>query len=128
MNGKKLGKELLNMGYVFTDKKVYEKTFVDMQIEVNIYEGIFGKISMIGIIYKFKQPLAEELHDEVWNDCEVLLKAENSAMQMGALGCEFIEASILNKEVLNNITAEIVEENCLIFAEEIRPVIKHLGL
>ena len=127
MSKKQLKEDLIKLGYVYTDKKIYEKNFGDMKIEVEIY-SVLARITMVGIVYRFKQQLAEEFHEEVWNDCEVLLQDEDSNMEMGGLGCDFIEASIHDREILDNLTAENIDNNCLIFAEELRPLIKHFGL
>jgi len=128
MKKKQLAKELANQGYYQNQSKNFEKNFNNLNISVIIYSNTFGKIEMIGILYKFKQELKEELHDEVWEKSIQIVENSNSNFCIGALGFDFIEASILSEKELKNINANIISESCEQFTSLIKNLLEEYNL
>ena len=83
---------------------------------------------MIGILYKFKQQLKEELHDEVWRKSVNIVDKSTQHFKIRALGFDFIEASILDDELLKNINATIISENCEQFTSLLKNLLEDYNL
>ena len=120
MNKKNLSQELLNNGFNLTKYNNFEKVYNGLNINVIIYASIFGKVKMVGIFYKFKKQLKEELHDEVWNKCIKILDSQNSYLKLGSLGFDYLEADIIDKNILNDINADVISRNCNEFSNLIK--------
>ena len=78
---------------------------------------------MVGIFYKFKKQLKEELHDEVWNKCVKILDSQDSYLKLGSLGFDYLEADIIDKNILNNINTEMISNNSDKFSNQIKDLI-----
>ena len=128
MKKKQLIEELLNQGYYQNQYKNFEKNFNNLNISVIIHSNFFGKIKMIGILYKFKQELKEELHDEVWEKSIQIVSNSNPIFCMGALGFDFIEAVILSEKEIKNINANIISESCEQFTSLIKNLLEEYNL
>ena len=83
---------------------------------------------MIGIFYKFKKELEINFHQEVFDKAIECLDSLETNLKMGALGFDFIESSITDKDVIKKITGEEVENNCVLFVNTIIPLVKEYDL
>lgn len=128
MNKKGLCQKLLDYGFNLTKYKNYEKVYNNLKVSILIYSNLFGKIKMIGILYKFKNQLQEELQDEFWNKSRKIINSQNSYLKIGSLGFDYIEANILDKEILSTIDAKVIDENCTNFVNQISDLLKEYEL
>ena len=129
MNKKELSQKLLEQGFIQNKYRAFEKTFDGTKISIIIYSGLFGsKIKMIGMCYKFKKELHNNFHDEVFERAIKSLDKDNSNIVIGSLGFDFIEANIIDKNILSNITIKTIEDDCILFVNTIKPLMDEYSL
>ena len=129
MNKKELKQDLIERGFNVDKYGALEKEFGGNLVKVSIYSGLFSKrIKMIGIFYKFKKELEINFHQEVFDKAIECLDGLETNLKMGALGFDFIESSITDKDVIKKITGEEVENNCVLFVNTIIPLVKEYDL
>ena len=128
MNKKMLCEDLMNKGFENSNFCDFVKTFDNISLYLKVYSNLFGKITTLGIIYKFENILEEKYHDEVWDKCIELIDKNDQYLKIGSLGFEFIETDILNREYLNNIDSNLIEYYCEFFAKQIKPLLKKYNI
>lgn len=128
MNKKDLEQDLLKYKFKKVSCNSFENDFNGISLMVTLYSSLFGKIKMIGIVYKFNKELHAELHEEVWNKSDSLFKKSTQDMEVGSLGFDFIEIDILKNDIILTINGEQISKACFECSNILLPIIKEYNI
>lgn len=125
MSKMSLSKDLIMNGFEKNYRKNFQKDFNGVKLEIEIYSFMFGIVSSVGIIYNSPNPkdLSDDLIDLMGDKIENVLQSNQTGLELGAWGGEFIELSMKGE-----LNAQTIERACLTYVNLVYPILKEFGL